>query len=451
MPTLYPFQEASVQHMLAQPRPLRWLEGSEMGLGKSIMAIETMKRLEVRTLLTVTLGSVRKDWERYMATWWPRDVGVISYGRTVKLSRKKDERRSWAYLAHVQIVSYELLKHVSLEGWDGIIFDEIHECVSYRSATSKRIREFRDANPNAHILCLTGTPLTTEPSHAWNILDILDPGAFGKPTAGGDPPYKFMRGLCESVPNEYAYSGSSFKGLSAAGAPLLKKLLSRYMSRTLAADVAGMLPPIDFRAYLADQDDKRSDMECVQDKIAQMGKESNHVLVTTWNHTDLEALWAVGPSTERPAFFLTGETPKRAELLQRAAALPQSIIYATIDCISTGIDLRFVQQYLIAQPIARIHTLLQFDGRFRRLGEQVNTLPTIGWMYFREGQDDDVRRKITSRMAEYTAAIRTATETANVASAVAIVPSPERLRKNLDRILASFDDSGEDSEEDTTL
>lgn len=73
----------------------------------------------------------------------------------------------------------ELGKAVAKHKWSAIILDESHRAKSPGGKASRWLASLARANPNARLMCLTGTPMPHSPLDLYGQFRFLDPAVFG--------------------------------------------------------------------------------------------------------------------------------------------------------------------------------------------------------------------------------------------------------------------------------
>ncbi len=164
--TLRPYQELGVQFLLRSGG--RALLGDEQGLGKTVQAIEYMRRhILPKRVLIVCPASMKLVWRNEVEKWapgvwpcvWPcehpGDVDIINYDI---LERHKDKLMDFPY---------ELL-----------ILDE---CQYIKSAGAKRTKAVHEiARHIPRRILLSGTPLINRPQELWSPLHTINPYVWDK-------------------------------------------------------------------------------------------------------------------------------------------------------------------------------------------------------------------------------------------------------------------------------
>lgn len=364
----------------------------DTGTGKTPTTCKVLEAWQVESVLIITPAIVRLHWQNELDEWWPdhSDTGVINVGRTRKgLSKAAVLRRSAAYAAPIQIVSYALLDQVSLSGWDAVVLDEAHRLANPGSQQSKRVAEILSAcGGDCRVLALTGTLVPNQPKDAWNVMNLLWPGLYGQTREGYDFPYQFLQRYTNQRDNGY---GSVWEGLRAEHADEFSSRLRASTLRLTKSDVAEYLPP--FTVSLLPIDSVAS--ACLPEsfdswKAVQSGLDSGtaeklpfvkewvsdsfatgatHLAIMTHLRETVAEVGTQLLTTGVELFLITGEMSpeERNAALAKAKTTPKAIVVATMHSVGIGIDLTFATSALFVELYYRPETVIQALGRFSRL------------------------------------------------------------------------------------
>ena len=163
---LHAYQRVAVRYMVAAGCALL---GDRMGLGKTVMAIATIRELELRgevdggLYLIVCPNSKLHDWRDEIVRWHPADAEVtIADGEPRSkepgfylVNWEKTWRRQW-------LTAWE---------WDVLVCDESHRMKGRDTRQSKAARKVRAR----HRFLLTGTPIKNFVVDLWPQLVLLQP------------------------------------------------------------------------------------------------------------------------------------------------------------------------------------------------------------------------------------------------------------------------------------
>lgn len=133
----------------------------EMGLGKTITAIEIAKNIKHNTILIVCPKSLIEMWAYEMSRHFPEATRV-----------SEPDGVYFARTCSYYITNYESIRgYKSMLSPDICIFDEVHKLKNHKSLTHKRIQYL--IHPR-FTLCLTGTPITRDYMDLFGILTCVN-------------------------------------------------------------------------------------------------------------------------------------------------------------------------------------------------------------------------------------------------------------------------------------
>ena len=262
---LFPHQRAGVQFLKTARRALL---ADEPGLGKTAQAIRALKAIqdsgeEVFPILIVCPNTLKKNWAREFARWWPGVKTQVIKGTSTQ--RKKQFESG----ADIYIINWESLRsHSRLSGYGSIalvhckpcgglneavtetrcevhprelnnidfkavVADEIHRS---KDPKSKQSRALWSATGNAQIrFALTGTPIANNVVDLWSILHWLSPQDWPSKT-------KWIDRMIDIMLN--AVGGMMVIGVKPMMQDEFYKSVNPVMRRMLKKVVLPHLPPI---------------------------------------------------------------------------------------------------------------------------------------------------------------------------------------------------------------
>ena len=202
---LFPHQKAGVKFLTAARRALL---ADEPGLGKTAQAIRALAELQkngedVFPALVVCPNTLKKNWKREFAKWWPGvEVEVIRGSSTQR-------RKQFETPVHVYVINWESLRsHSKLASYGSIALARCRECggqdekvsenrcevhkrelnnMDFKAVIADEIHRSKDpkskqtralwaATGDADIrFALTGTPIANDVLDLWSILHWLSP------------------------------------------------------------------------------------------------------------------------------------------------------------------------------------------------------------------------------------------------------------------------------------
>jgi len=162
-------------------RPLRVLLADEIGLGKTVTALVTLKRLERLGIARRILIAV----PRILVSQWAAELRKIGI-RFERITRRKFSRLvaegfpEGYYLTSMDLIKRErYMKKLRNVPWDVIVVDEAHRLGRKRRDETQRYtqigRKLIEAHPDRNVLLLSATPHRGDPYDYLSRLLLLDP------------------------------------------------------------------------------------------------------------------------------------------------------------------------------------------------------------------------------------------------------------------------------------
>jgi SWI/SNF-related matrix-associated actin-dependent regulator 1 of chromatin subfamily A len=368
MKDLYPFQVDAVKFHMKHKYTLN---SSELGTGKTVMALATAKTAGMDA--TVFCPAFLKiNWEREA-----RDLGV-----------------------RAQVHSYSMLHKVkSTSGfW---IADEVH---ALKNPTAKRTQQFykllKEVKPD-YLIGLTGTPIKNRLPDFWSLLAFMSQvpikGINGLALEGQlQKYYQFCRYFCKSQRMEArGRSFEKFYGVQEKKIPELKALLKDKYIRFEVSKVLQDLPEMTKKFVEMDLEPSEEMRELFDkymegSKVDITGKvksaalkaeftanyvtsiieesDDESVLVFT-DHIDAAAI--IHRGIPRSA-MITGKTPmkERQVVVDYFQAKKIRVIVATIGALSTGVTLHAARHVVFNDWSWTPSDNLQAEKRIHRIGQK---------------------------------------------------------------------------------
>jgi SWI/SNF-related matrix-associated actin-dependent regulator 1 of chromatin subfamily A len=272
---LFGYQRAGVAFMAEAEAAIL---GDEPGLGKTAQAIQTVKRMheqgkDVLPMLIICPNSLKKNWEKEFAIWWPDFQGTIS----VVDGSVAQRRKALGAGAQVDVINWEAVRlHSSVDGYGSIRLKACAKCggienprpdEEYKAAVpeAKCERHKRELNTKGYKtvivdeahrgksqdakqtravwsvlsgatyrFLLTGTPIADNVGDVWSLLHGIHPEAF--PVRS-----KFLDTFATTRLN--FFGGFEVLGLRPDTADTFRRILSSYMRRTPKSLALPQLPP----------------------------------------------------------------------------------------------------------------------------------------------------------------------------------------------------------------
>ncbi len=262
---LFPHQRAGVAFLSTARRALL---ADEPGLGKTAQAIRALKQLSETNdgslpALIVCPNTLKKNWKREFARWWPEASVQIIRGSAGQ-RRKQFEIEADVYVinweslrSHSRLAPYgsvALARCTECGGHDekvsenrcevhlrelnnidfkAVVADEIHRS---KDPKSKQTRALWAATGNADIrFALTGTPIANNVLDLWPILHWLSPSEWPSKT-------RWIDRMVDTMMN--AFGGMIVIGVKPHMTDEFYAAINPRMRRMLKARVLPWLPPI---------------------------------------------------------------------------------------------------------------------------------------------------------------------------------------------------------------
>jgi SNF2 family DNA or RNA helicase len=262
---LFPHQRAGVAFLATAKRALL---ADEPGLGKTAQAIRALKKLndrgeEVFPILIVCPNTLKNNWAREFARWWPDVTTQVIKGSAVQRKKQFEQPAqifiiNWESLrSHSRLSPYGSISLTRCRACGGqdekisenrcevhlrelnnfkfkaVIADEIHRS---KDPKSKQSRALWSASGNAEIrFALTGTPIANNVVDLWSILHWISPKDWPSKT-------KWIDRMVDVMLN--AFGGMMVLGVKPQMQDEFYKSVNPYMRRMLKKVVLPNLPPV---------------------------------------------------------------------------------------------------------------------------------------------------------------------------------------------------------------
>lgn len=216
---LRPFQAYVVSAIIRKYNG-RALLALEMGLGKTICAIEYIRRANPSRTVIVCPASLKLNWKSELEKWGYSGAQVI---------KSKEP-----FLSRIVILSYEMAAkralEIAMEQPECMILDESHYIKNHKAIRTKQLVPL--CRRARHCLLLTGTPILNRPVELFSQLAALNVNL------GLKSFFEFARRYCAAHKTRF---GWDFNGSSNV-AELNKKLVDSCMIRLRKDEVLKELP-----------------------------------------------------------------------------------------------------------------------------------------------------------------------------------------------------------------
>ena len=177
-----PYQVETVRRVLKVLRG-RALLADEVGLGKTVEAIMTLREYQLRSMvkraLVLVPPAIVSQWVTELAT----KAGIEARhtnDRQLRLAPDQLWRGDGVVVASLALArSPRHAPAVQAESWDMVIVDEAHRAKTRGSASFRLI----DGLKSRFLLLLTATPIENDLEELYQIVTLLRPGQFASPAA----------------------------------------------------------------------------------------------------------------------------------------------------------------------------------------------------------------------------------------------------------------------------
>jgi SNF2 family DNA or RNA helicase len=438
------YQKVGVRFLLDQG-PTGALLADVMGLGKSLQAILAARALKNKTVI-VCPSHARGVWARYakpergeseeataqkpgeLQKWWPAarivclPEGIRPFTPLIKPKKTPtsdleahfrpkpvyNRHPSVDMAAQIVVIHYDILYawvDTLLEwGVKTLIVDEAHALVNYSSRRSQAVAALAEVATCR--IALTGTPLPNRPRDLWNLIETLSPGRFGKFFHFG---LRFCNGHKEEVTKDkivWKFDGTSNEAE-------LNARLKHFMLRRTTAEVALELPPL--TRQIIDVEIPAKGRMAVTSVVASSpvamrkcldlaadakledaiqialndAQEGHRVVVFTYRRSVAEHTVNAMRLAGVPADMIRGGTPQRQRdrIIDAVSGQPSHVLAATIDSVSTAIDLSYADVGIFFELSWEPQKLAQAEKRLHRHGA---TRPVVIKYIIARGTGDEL-------------------------------------------------------------
>lgn len=188
---LYKFQQADIAFLLSARHALN---GADVGSGKTITTLVAARLTKTLPALVVCPSSVKRNWAREAAKWFPECKPYVVEGTAAK--RNKILKEASEDSSALVIINFESVRlHSRLAPYGSIALSEkertpgalnqipfklvvVDEAHRLQDPKAKQTRSIWSVGHNPTVeyrWALTGTPITNDPSSIWSVLHFLDP------------------------------------------------------------------------------------------------------------------------------------------------------------------------------------------------------------------------------------------------------------------------------------
>lgn len=373
---LYPYQKEGVAFIMSRKYTLL---ADEMGVGKSVQALEAALQMGVTKLIIVCPGYLCRQWQTEVDKFYV-PYGVQSF--IVKSSTQK-HLPSHFFDKYVIITSYDMawraMPLLASTTYQLAILDEAHFLKSSKAKRTRRILgkgSFLAVTDKA--VLMTGTPMTNKPIDLYSMLSSFVPEVLGKRYMD---PYYFMQQFC------------GFMGKGSRNEEQLNGMLKTFMMRRMLKDVAEQLPEIVI-SKIPFSDVKipaiyENDLAVIQRRevaiaklpqtikyIEGLLKNTQKIVVICYHRNTIETLVEEFKSNGAVAIYGGITEKQRADRLASFCTGSSEILIAQISTIGIGVDglQKVSNRVVFAESDWSPAILQQAIARLNRIGQRASTV-----------------------------------------------------------------------------
>ncbi|MBT9169232.1 MAG: RNA polymerase-associated protein RapA [Syntrophomonadaceae bacterium] len=223
------YQEVGVQFLVDRQRAVL---GDEPGLGKTVMALEALKRLPLGSGPFLILGPKISlgVWKRELLKWY--DETCFIYSGDLSSPKRENVWMNFKQKGTFLVANYRMLDELLARqvSWQGIVCDEIH-LAGILNRTTDTYKSLTGARTRALFL-LSGTPVRRGPQDLFGPFSLINPYKF-------DSYYKFVGEYCVKIKDTFGYSIEP----RPKNPEEFKKVVAQYLLRRRKSKVLKDLPP----------------------------------------------------------------------------------------------------------------------------------------------------------------------------------------------------------------
>lgn len=410
----YSYQEEGIAFGLFKKSVLI---GDEMGLGKTLQAIGLgVLKKEVfgfKTILVVTLNSLKKQWQREIERF-SNEQGCVIGGSP---QQRKEQYRQNSDL--FKITNYEaVLRDVTIISRlkpDVIILDEAQRIKNFETKTAQAVKSL----PRQHAIILTGTPLENKLEDVYSLVQFLEPSLLSplwqfaaehfflsrrkkgeiigytnlnklreklQPLVIRRRKEEVLKDLPEAIVNDYYIDlyqeqAEIHAGYSQTLLPIVsKKFLTPMDLRRIQSLLLKMRQVCD-STYLIDKETNLSPkLEELGNILEELVQQNGRKVVIFSEWTTMTML--IGKNLARrsiPFVELSGKVPvnKRQALLDEFQTNPDCKVFLSTDAGGTGLNLQAADCIINFELPWNPAKLNQRIGRINRIGQTARCINVI--------------------------------------------------------------------------
>jgi SNF2 family DNA or RNA helicase len=266
---LYAYQKEDTLRLLAILQTDNGvLNLSEMGTGKTPIAMAISKLGNFKKTLVICPHTLRYEWSNQIKTWLGIDPTVSDRSPYSRLDNLAAEYAGEEPDNPFFIVNYETFRKeehrllLNIVDFDFVILDEAHKIRNHSTLQFRGLREFLDYHPKSKILAMTGSPIVNSPDDLYSILTLLRPSQFPARER-----FNWLDRYCYTIPRR-----TSVKVLAIRNKEGIKKEIDPFTVKRSKKEVLPFLPDKYFRKVLLDMQPPQREMydKCLKELVIEL-------------------------------------------------------------------------------------------------------------------------------------------------------------------------------------
>jgi len=252
---LYPYQKEDLDRLLSTDDSYLLL--SEMGTGKTPVAIGLAMLGNNRKTLVVCPNSLQLEWARQIKDWTGIDAAVSkksSYYRKLEpLFRDMLGKKENDPFFIINYESFRIARHREILNqypFDLIIMDEGHRLRNPSTSQTKGMFDFLSHHTDSRLLIMTGSPIVNNPSDLFTLLCMVKPDKYNKHGR-----MNFINDYCQ-----YWHSRYGLKIYGVKNMDILREKTAPFTIRRTKKEVLPFLPEKYYRKVLLEMDNDQKEI-----------------------------------------------------------------------------------------------------------------------------------------------------------------------------------------------
>jgi SNF2 family DNA or RNA helicase len=252
---LFPYQKEDVDRLLSTKEG--FLNFSEMGTGKTPVALGLTKLGGYKKTLIVCPKTLRWEWARQIEDWMDLEPTVSRKGCMSRLDELADQYTGDAPDNPFFIVNYETFRNemhrtlLKLIDFDLAILDEAHKLRNGDTKMFKGVKEFFDIHTDTRVLAMTGSPIVNRPDDLYSLLELARPNQF---------PHEMRLPFMDEFCYVYRRQGRKPKVLAVKNPARLQGVIKSFSIQRMKKEVLKFLPDKYYRVVQLEMEPKQREV-----------------------------------------------------------------------------------------------------------------------------------------------------------------------------------------------